>query len=470
MTTYADRLLDLTFRVPGWVVAVLSAAVAGLLGWTYVTRPTLALLPALLLLALPLVLSARARFIVVVFGALTVFQSSDELTTSKLAYLLALGISFGAVLVRVPTLVGTPGFRDLTPLLRASLVTFALIAVSLPVSAFNDVPQKAWLRDVAPYVMVACAPFFALDAQASMRRATLERILLVAGTLGALGFTARWLTNRGIADLSFVSVGLPTLILAAAVFASGLGALLHGQHKRLAWAAFTAAIFAMLISTGTRTALVLLAGPLAIVVGSRQRIAQRSIRLVAAVPLLAALVFLGTQGIVRATDADTRILTERASLLFSTGERASDRSYIDRLAQTDSALEMFRSSPLIGAGPGTPIVWSNSFNEVQVSTVIDSPLSFLAKFGVLGLVAPAALVVGFVGTLRALRRRTDMRTIPQLALIGFGAIVAAWSLLYNPYEDKGFSIALVLLLALAAREASDAALESRRRLEESTTD
>jgi O-antigen ligase len=349
-------------------------------------------------------------------------------------------------------------------------VTFALIAVSLPVSAFNDVPQKAWLRDVAPYVMVACAPFFALDAQASIRRATLHRILLVGGTLGALGFTARWLTNRGIADLSFVSVGLPTLILPAAVFAYGLGALLHGQRNRLAWATFTAGIFAMLISTGTRTALILLAGPLAIVAGTRQRIAQRSIRLVVAVPLLAVLVFLGTQGIFRATDADTRILTERTGLLFSTGDRASDRSYIDRLAQTDAAWELFRSSPLIGTGPGAPIVWSNSFNEVQVSTVIDSPLSFLAKFGLIGLIAPAVLVLGFVSTLRSLRRRTGTRTIPQLALIGFGAIVVAWSFLHNPYEDKGFSVALMLLLALATREASDAALESRTQLDETTSD
>jgi O-antigen ligase len=469
MTTYADRVVDLTFRVPGWAIALVSAAVAGALGWGYVTHPRFALLPALVLLALPLVLSAKARFVVVVFGALTVFQSSDELTTSKLAYLVALGISFGAVLIRLPSLAGTPAFRDLTPLLRASIATFALIAVSLPVSAFNDVPQKAWLRDVAPYVLVACAPFFALDAQASIRRATLQRILLVGGTLGALGFTARWLTNRGIADLSVVSVGLPTLVLAAAVFAYGVSALLHGQRRRLAWVAFTAAVFAMLISTGTRTAIILLAGPLAIVLGSRHRIAQRSIRLVAAVPLLVVLVFLGTQAIVRATDADTRILTERASLLVSTGERAADRSYIDRLAQTDSAWEMFRSSPLTGAGPGAPIVWSNSFNQVQVSTVIDSPLSFLAKFGVIGLVAVVFLVVGFVNTMRALRRRTGTRTIPQLALIGFGAIVVAWSVLHNPYEDKGFAIGLMLLLALAAREASDAALQSREQLEENTT-
>ena len=127
---------------------------------------------------------------------------------------------------------------------------------------------------------------------------------------------------------------------------------------------------------------------------------------------------------------------------------------------------MFRSSPLTGAGPGAPIVWSNSFSEVQVSTVIDSPLSFLAKFGIIGLVAAVCLVAGFIRTLHALRRRTGTRTIPQLALIGFGAIAVAWSVLYNLYEDKGFAIGLMLLLALATRDAADAALESRSRLEQ----
>lgn len=468
--TYADRILDLTLRLPGWAVALVCTMLAAGLGWAYLNRPALAVLPALLLLSLPLILSAHARFGVVVFGALIVFQSSDELTTMKLLYLFALGISFGAALVRLSSLAGTPAFRDLAPMLRASIVLFAVIAASLPVSILNEIPQKPWLRDVAPYVMVACAPVFALDAQASMRRATLHRLLVLGGTLGALGFMARWLTNRGIADLSFVAVGLPTLVLASVVIAYGVSVLLHGHRRRLAWAALTAAVFAMLLSTGTRTALVLLAAPLAVVFGSWHRIGQRSFRLVAAAPLVAVLVFLGAQGIVRVTNADTEVLAKRASLLFETGERSADRSYLDRLAQTESAWESFRSSPIVGAGPGTPIVWLNSFNQVQVATVVDSPVSFLAKFGLFGLVAPLFLAVGFVATLRALGRRTGERTITQLALIGFGAIVAVWSLLHNPYEDKGFAIGLMLLLALAAREASDAALESRGNLSKSEAD
>jgi O-antigen ligase len=456
MNTYADRLLDLTFRVPGWAIAAASAGAAAGLGWAYVNHRSLALLPALVLLSLPLVLSAWARVVVVVFGGLTVFQSSDELTSAKMLYLFALGVSFGAILVRLPTLRGTPAFRDLTPLLRASIVTFVLVALSLPVSALNEVPQKDWLRDVAPYVMVACAPFFALDAQASMSAKALRKLLVLGGVLGALGFTARWLTNRDLADLSFIPVGLPTLLLASTAFAYGIAVLLHGERRRLAWAALTSFVFAMLLSTGTRTALILLAAPLAIVAGSRHRLAQRTLRLLVAVPVVALLVVLSAQAVVSVTNADRDALATRAELLFTTGDTRTDYSYLDRLAQTAASWEAFRSAPLLGTGPGKPFVWTDAFNQRRETTTVDSSVSFVAKFGLAGLVALAFLVVGFFSSLRRFRARTGQPTVIQFTLVGFGAVVAAWTLLHNPYEDKGLALGLILLFAAAAREASDA--------------
>ena len=455
--THGARLMDFTLRLPGWAILAASALVACGMSWAYVNMPMLALLPAVLLMALPLILSARARFVVVVFGAVFVFQSSENLSAPKLLYLFALGVSFGAVLVRLPTLAATPAFDDLRPLLRASIATFTLVLVSLPVSIFNDVPQKAWLRDVAPYVMVACAPFFALDAQASMGVHVLRRLLVLGGTIGALGFTATWLTRRGIADLGIVPVGLPTLLLASTVFAFGVAVLLHGDRRRFAWAVLTSLVFAMLLSTGTRTALILLAAPLAIALGGGFRLTQRSVRLLVATPLVGLLVFLGTQAVLGVTNADREALAGRTNLLFSTGDSGTDQSYIERLAQTDAAWEAFLSSPIVGTGPGKPIVFETLFEGEQARASVDSPLSLLAKFGAAGLVAAAFLVVGFIGTLRAFRRRTREATIVQLAVIGFGAVIAAWSLLQNPYEDKGFAIGLTLLLAVAAREASDAA-------------
>ena len=464
MTTHADRLVDFTLRLPGWAVVAACSTLAVALGWAFVNEPLLAALPVLLLLALPLILSARVRYIAVVFGALTIFQSSEELTPAKLVYLFVLGVSFGAALVRLPSLVTMPAYRDLRPLLRASGVLFALILVSLPVATLSDVPQKAWLRDVAAYVLVASAPIFAIDAQASFSLRTLKRLLVLGGVVGALGFTAHWLTNRDIADLSFIPVGLPTLLLASTVFAYGVAALLHGNRNRIAWAILTSLVFAMLLSTGSRTALVLLAAPLAIALGSTHRLTQRSLRLIVAAPIIVVLVFLGAEAVLAVTHADRERVEARTEILFrsgNTGTENTDHSYLDRLAQVDASWEAFRAAPIVGTGPGKPILWSDSFGVPQESSYVDTPLSFLSKFGLVGLIAAVFLIVGYVGSLRAFRARTRAPTILQLALIGYGAVVVTWSLLQNPYEDKGFAIGLMLMLAAGAREAGDAAMTER---------
>lgn len=443
------------FGAPEWTAIAGWASVAVVCGVALAVEPLVALVPVAVLAAIPLVLSARARFVVVVFGALFIFQTSDELTAPKLGYLFALMVSMGAVVLRLPSLMNSPAYEDLKPMLRASAVTSGVILASLPVASMNGVPLTGWLRDVAPYAMVAFAPLLALDAQSSMSARALRRILVAGGFLGAVAFSARWLTNRQIADLSFVPVGLPTLLLASTLFAYGVAVLLNGGRRQLAWAGLTAFVFAMLLATGTRTVLVLLAAPLAIVIGSRHLLVRRSLRIMVVTPAVVVLVLVAAQGIISATNADRNALAARTSLLFSTGERRSDMSYVDRLSQTEAAWESFRSAPLMGTGPGVPIVWTDALGKVQTWTVIDSPVSFITKFGALGLVAAGFLILGYVGSLRAFRRRTGGPTIAQLALVGFGAVVVGWTLLQNPYEDKGFAIGLALLLSVGAREAAD---------------
>jgi O-antigen ligase len=149
------------------------------------------------------------------------------------------------------------------------------------------------------------------------------------------------------------------------------------------------------------------------------------------------------------------VLADRIEQISTTGEGVADRSYLDRVSQTEAAWALFRSSPLVGVGPGVPIEWTDSLGRPKSSPLVDSPASFLTKFGLLGLVAVGFLVIGFVATLRRIRIRAGRRTIAQYALIGYGAVVACLSLLLNSFEDKGLSIGLALLLALAVREASD---------------
>jgi hypothetical protein len=448
-------ILELAARGPAWLAAIPCTVLAAGLGVLLLDRPSLAPLLALPFAALPLVLSGRVRALVFVFGSLAVFQSSDELTGQKLLFFFAVMIAFAAIVARLPELSQTPAYHDLTPMLRASVVLLGLAAVSLVVASANDVPQRDWLRDISPYVLVASAPLFALDAQASFTVRGLRRLVVVGGTLGALAFTVTWLTNRGIADLSFVPIGLPTMLLPAAVFALAMSAFLEGERGRFAWLALGAVIIAMMVATGTRTSLLLVAAPLAITFGSRQRLTRRSLRLLAAVPLVAVIGIVAAEGIIGVTGGDRGVLAERIEQISTTGEGVADRSYLDRVSQTEAAWALFRSSPVVGVGPGVPIEWTDSLGRPKSSPLVDSPVSFLTKFGLLGLVAVGFLLVGFVASLRRIRLRAGRRTLAQYALIGYGAVFASLTLLVNSFEDKGLSIGLALLFALAVREAGD---------------
>jgi O-antigen ligase len=457
MTTDTLRVppvAGLASRAPAWLTAIASGLLACGLAWLILNRPTLAILAALPFAALPLVLSGQARTLVFVLGSLAVFQSSDELTPQKILFFGAVMVSFGVVLTRLPRLVQTHAYHDLLPLLRASVVLFGVVLVSFVVSYANDVPQKPWLRDVGPYILVACAPFFALDAQASFSRPGLRRLVVVAGTLGAFAFTVVWLTNRMIADLSFIPIGLGTMLLPAAGFAYAMSEFLDGGRARLGWLALASAIPAMMLTTGTRTTLLLAVVPVAIVFGGRRRLTGRSLRLLVAVPLVVLFGLATIQGVVEVTGGDRAVLAKRFSLFSEIGT-GNDQSYRDRVAQTNAAWALFRSSPLTGVGPGVDIAWNDSFGRPHLSPNVDSPVSFLTKYGVLGIVALGFLVGGYIGVLRRLRARTGRRTVAQYALIGYGATIVAWSVLVNSLEDKGLSIGLVVLLALAAREAAE---------------
>jgi hypothetical protein len=78
-------------------------------------------------------------------------------------------------------------------------------------------------------------------------------------------------------------------------------------------------------------------------------------------------------------------------------------------------------------------------------------LTFPAKFGLLGLLVLAFVIVKYVSFVRLIRRGRDP-TVVQLALIGYLVFVAVISPLVMPLDDKGLSFGLILLVALALQE------------------
>jgi O-antigen ligase len=213
------------------------------------------------------------------------------------------------------------------------------------------------------------------------------------------------------------------------------------------------AILAGLIATGTRSSLILLAVPIAIILGARRHFARRSIRFAIVIPAASLLVLLGVQFLIRFTSAHRDVLQQRAQLLSHTGT-SSDQSYVDRLAQTSAAWKVFKRSPVLGVGPGYVFTWVDPTGLEKSVTVIDTPAEYLAKFGLLGLWPLFVLALSVARTLGRLRKRTGGRTIGQLAIVGLAGAFLSWWALGVPFDDKGFAIGFLLLFALALSEAS----------------
>jgi hypothetical protein len=432
---------------------VISVAAAAAASWLHGSHPRLVLLPAVLLAMLPLLLYARARILFLVFGGLFIFQSSSSLDAPKLLFLLGLTFSLAGAVLAARAAGDSSAAQDARPMYYASLAFAGLLAISLPVSMVEGTPHKSWLRDIAPYAIFAAAPLLAVDAQRAFSTRALRHLIILAGAAGTIAFTLRWLTLRGIVTVSS-KFGLPTLLLAGALFALAIAAALEGRAKRFQWLLLASVVLTMLLTTGTRSAGVLLAAPLVIVFGARRHLARRVLRLAAIIPVVAVLIVFGVRGFVGATNANGAALGSRIGLFFKTGS-ASDQSYASRAVQADSAWKVFTHHPLLGQGPGALISWTDASGAVQSGLSIDTPLSYLAKFGALGFFPLIVLVVGFVGVLRNVHRRCGRRTVAQFALLGFGAIVLAYSFLEVPFEEKGISSGLLLLLALVLSEASD---------------
>jgi O-Antigen ligase len=442
----AARTALVRFAVPLSIVCALAA------GWYHASHETLVTLPVVVALALLLATNVQFALIFVVFGGLLVFQSSDELTATKLVYLLGVGAAGAGAFIRVAKMGRERAFRDALPFLQASIAFVVLLTASLILSFANSTPQKPWLRDVAPYVLFAVAPLFAVDAATALRQQTLRRILVVAGLAGSLAFSAEWLSNRAIIDLSSVA-GLPTMMLGAALFSYAMAVLLTADRGRTIWLAIAAAVFFSYAITGTRSSLFLLAAPVAILFGARRGLARRSGRLLLAVPVIALLVVAGALSFVERTGADREVLESRVELLLSTGD-TSDQSLVSRRVQGDVAWSAFADDPVFGIGAGETFEWRDDVGKIVHSADIDSPLGYLAKFGLIGLAPLALLAWACVQFLRRSPAETDGTSVARFAFIGFGGVFASWWVLGVPFADKGLATGYLLLLALVLNESA----------------
>jgi len=416
-------------------------------------------------------LDGRARVGFVLFGGMVALQSSPALDATKIAYLLGTVLCVLAAAAALWTARRTSGLPAATPWLAASAALGVLIAISFLVAQAEGTSTIDWLRDVAAYGLFAAVPVLALDGSISASRKLLVGMLVLAGFLGGVSWAIEWLGRRHILDLPVGRLVFPSGQLPGLLYMFAMASALTTSDRRVRWVLVAGGVLGLFLLTGTRSSLLLLIGPLAMaaLVG-RARIGA-SLRLVAAHGVVAIALVVGFQvaltlpalvtvwlaavGPGSPSPAPTLgpiVVGERiGSLPTLVGSSASDPSVQERLAQYEAAWVLFLSRPIVGAGPGHPIDWVDVSGYDRSGFTADTPLVMPAKFGILGVLVFLGLAGAFLWTARTALRRARQSAV-TLTIVGYGALVVVSLPLGFPVEDKGMSLSLLLLLALAFAE------------------
>lgn len=419
-------------------------------------------------------LAGQLRIAFIVFGGMLALQSSPTLDLTKIGYLVGAILCLVGALLVVWRLRTSASVARIVPWLTASAALVALIAVSFFIARINGVPALDWTRDIATYGLFAVVPFFALDAHASVSRRFLVGVLLLAGVVGGLSWAVEWLARRDILDLPFSRLVFPSSQLPAMLYLFASAMALAAKRWRVAWALLAGIVLGLFLITGTRSSLILLVGPLAMVIMlGRARLAS-SLRPMIAHGIVAAAVVLTFQAAISfvpsaeptavepaspgsdapapASTLRPNVLGDRvASLPSLLNNPTSDASIRERIAQYEAAWTLFASSPILGVGPGHPIDWIDVSGFDRSGYTADTPLVMPAKFGVAGIIVFIGFAFAYVSTAREALRRKRHSPV-AMTLVAYAATTFVGLPLGFPVEDKGATLALILLLALALIE------------------
>lgn len=409
----------------------------------------------------------------VLFGAMVVLQSSTTLDLPKVAYLV------GTVLCLIAAAFAVWQHRRTTQVVLqarwiwVSAAMAVLIALSFIVARANGTSTLDWLRDVAAYALFAAVPIFALDGQASASRNLIVGMLVLAGLLGGFSWAVEWLSRRHILDLPIGRLVFPSGQLPGMLYMFAMATALTASRPRVAWILVAGVVLGLFLLTGTRSSLLLLVGPLAIAALVGRSRAWPSVRTFGGHGIVALAVVLMFQfglalpavlepepttgepgGSSSPVPSVPSVLDERfASLPALLGNLASDPSFRERAAQYQAAWALSISSPIVGVGPGHAIHWVDVSGYQRTGFTADTPLVMPAKYGLLGILVFLGAALAYGSSIRIALHRWPRSAI-TLTLVGYGVWTLVGLPLGFPIEDKGASLALMLLLALAFAESA----------------
>lgn len=414
----------------------------------------LLLLPAVALGVL-FVRFAALRIIVFIGGALLVFQTSEGITLPKVAYLALVSLAVGLALVRLPRILRAAWGQEMRlAVIGSGLLAAWVILVTLPYSvAVEGVPVSAWARDAITYLLISAGVLIAIEAAATSSLKQVRILALGTGSVVAIGFSARWVGLRGFGGAEASQTLLASFVGVAFPLALAFALALVGPRIRPLYAFLGVFFLVALLVTGTRTAAVFGVVFLGLV-GSHRKLRAGVFRVVAGVgsAALAVVLLLPLAG---ATFSSEQFISQRfdAGVQALTGGLTQDRSGAIRARAYEFAADIWRDHVLMGQGLGR-VFPDPSVAGFTTSFSLDTPLSYPAKFGLIGtivLVGCLALVARAL-----LRRGAHGYTVESTAFRGTVVVVLALLPFGAPTEDKGFALTValaVLCVAVAKREA-----------------
>jgi hypothetical protein len=383
---------------------------------------------------------------VISLAALVVFQSSQDVSISKIGYF-ALFLAAATISFFLPIHgVLSPSRLLLEKGQRYSL--FALLyTVALLLFFGFDIDQ---IRDAIPYILLTLAPFIGRQIGQKLSTRYLAHSAVALSVIASFLTFSDWISRRGGTDL-VSKVGLSTAILPALGFALGIWISFYSKGmERLVLIVASTLILAMMLGTGNRTNLTLLAALLPLLIAAKLFSIKQSrvgihlpkrrafsglfALLMLTVAIAGFFAYLGLSAFL-----EQRLLTLSVDFFSNSN---SDQSFLIRSLYYEIGIKYFQENPFFGSG----------FNPFINIISIDNPFEGLVKIGILGSFLYSLTIYFFVKSSFSL---SNAHIAIKQAYLGWTFVLVALLPFGTIWQDKGFAVAMVFVAAITQASLSN---------------
>jgi hypothetical protein len=391
--------------------------------------------------------TTSGRLLMLCFGAMLMFGPTLFGGTIRSLFLLLLII--GSVFALASIARKSRGRLNCIRRFYPPLLVFTGVPiVTMYIMAYYSTDVTSWIRDATTFILIPIGIVYGIDAGLSLKTRTLQGIFAVLGILAAFVYLTSWLVRRQQlppgAELPLLSssmISIPVICMSLTLYFTS------GARSRYVWGLVAVIQMLMLVSAGGRSS-VLYCTAIILFISASALFARWGV--------VKLLILLGVAAGIAVGFFTIYVPFVRSSFLSNRLDWFSDVSLdaVERDGSGEARLrayrimwESFLEKPLLGNGFGY------SYPPVSAAAIdvftLDTPLVYLAKFGVIGTFAILFAVVGLV---RACVRLAPQRADRLQVLMMWGSAIAAWAATLPsgaPTEQKGFGIGLAVLIAVS---------------------